>query len=824
MPDKTRTAQLLKLALQSVLDSGGSAKVSDVFQSLTDSVSFSDHELSVNNSGRIRWRTHLRFASISLVKANWIEKEKGNWIITESGKTALNLADAEFMEESGKAYRDWYDEERNSQSGQDESVSSEAWADFIIWAKRFYESAQFKEEITYKVDIAQKLIRTREAFLAGDNWIDELRGTFGPPNNLTPWRTHSRFLSLLNNDTELVTRALAAVWRTKDVNSSTRNHEIIIEDACNRMRAFLSILSESTSENQNMSEVIGSFLMMGVNHLEFPLYRADPFNKAYRLTKENRSAKRYSTAMDRYERAINFASDFIIRCEDEDLSGLNFLEAQSLIWCVTKGDPFPTWSKADVDAFHIFREGKDLSGDAPEFDAQVNYWMVSSQVNGIDEQHRFIEEGIWECGDNASGNEIVKFMEPGDRIAIRELSRQSSDLPFRISKRKWGAGEYLSKFTITAIGTITDNFSDGHTVSVNWESDNEHKEWYGYTFNKSVWCLDKNSELAQHLIKFAFYNVPQDYALFEKWWNQGDSEDVIPPQPYTVEDIIAEGVFISADELEVIIDRLQDKSNLILQGAPGVGKTFIAKKLAYALIGMKDDNFVETIQLHPSYSYEDFIRGFRPTNEAGKFELKDGPFIQLCEKASNDPENTYVLIIDEINRGNLSQIFGEMFSLLESDKRGVNNEITPLYRHNDGEKIWVPANLFLIGTMNIADRSLALVDYALRRRFAFVTLTPRFSDDSFRQWLLDRNMGAQIVDRIVTGMNNLNDIITEDSQLGSAYQIGHSFFCPRGEDFSELGDSWFESVLKTEIEPLLQEYWFDEPVQASQTMNDVFGI
>ena len=203
--------------------------------------------------------------------------------------------------------------------------------------------------------------------------------------------------------------------------------------------------------------------------------------------------------------------------------------------------------------------------------------------------------------------------------------------------------------------------------------------------------------------------------------------------------------------------------------------------------------------------------------------MKDGPFLEICEAAYGEPDQKFVIIIDEINRGNLSQVFGEMFSLLESDKRGHSHEITPLYRQSADDRVSVPDNVFIIGTMNIADRSLALVDYALRRRFAFVTLEPKFRAPAYRDWLIQRGMEGTLVDRIITSMTALNEKISDDRQLGRAYQIGHSFFCPPGEEFSTLGIDWFDEIIKTEIRPLVEEYWFDEPGKVEAAFSEVFG-
>jgi 5-methylcytosine-specific restriction protein B len=216
------------------------------------------------------------------------------------------------------------------------------------------------------------------------------------------------------------------------------------------------------------------------------------------------------------------------------------------------------------------------------------------------------------------------------------------------------------------------------------------------------------------------------------------------------------------------------------------------------------------VQFHQSYSYEDFIRGYRPLPEkAGTFGLQDGVFFRFAQLALADPENPYVFIIDEINRGNLSQIFGELLMLIEADKRDAKYALPLVYRKESEGRFHVPANLYLIGLMNVADRSLAMVDYALRRRFAFMSLKPMFQAESFRDWLKLRNMGEDLIKLIVERMTELNQEIANDSSLGEHYVIGHSFFCPRGDNFNQLTRQWFEHVVKTEIIPLLEEYWYD---------------
>lgn len=288
-------------------------------------------------------------------------------------------------------------------------------------------------------------------------------------------------------------------------------------------------------------------------------------------------------------------------------------------------------------------------------------------------------------------------------------------------------------------------------------------------------------------------------------------------QPYSVENVIEEGVFLTESEIREILERLQSKKALILQGPPGVGKTFIAQKLAYALMEEIDPQRFEMVQFHQSYSYDDFVRGYRPLPEkAGSFGLQNGSFYNFCQKAANDPDRKYVFVIDEINRGNLSQIFGELLMLIEADKRGPEYAVPLIYRSQNEPNFFVPPNIYLIGLMNVADRSLAMVDYALRRRFAFVALKPQYKNDLYRQWLLDRSMNSELVNLIVERMSALNQEIKEDSLLGESYQVGHSFFCPKGDEFKNLDRNWYYQIVKTEVVPLLREYWFDNQTKADE--------
>mgnify|MGYP003290409451 CR=1 FL=1 len=250
-------------------------------------------------------------------------------------------------------------------------------------------------------------------------------------------------------------------------------------------------------------------------------------------------------------------------------------------------------------------------------------------------------------------------------------------------------------------------------------------------------------------------------------------------------------------DYNTLVGLIRTKKNVILQGAPGVGKTFAAKRLAYSMMGVKDQNRVMMIQFHQSYSYEDFIMGFRPSENG--FELKKGAFYNFCKRAEIDSDNEYFFIIDEINRGNLSKIFGELFMLIESDKRGIQLQL--LY---SGEKFAVPKNVYIIGMMNTADRSLAMIDYALRRRFSFVNMEPGFNTAGFKKYLEQNPKFRALTAKIV----ELNAKITADASLGKGFCIGHSYLCKP--------DSDIKSIIKYDLIPLIEEYWFDNETTQKQ--------
>ena len=296
--------------------------------------------------------------------------------------------------------------------------------------------------------------------------------------------------------------------------------------------------------------------------------------------------------------------------------------------------------------------------------------------------------------------------------------------------------------------------------------------------------------------------------LMKKKGGDSGGTTVVERELYTIDKAL-EGLFISEERFKDILDSLGRKKNVILQGPPGCGKTFISKRLAYALLGFKDPTKVAMVQFHQSYSYEDFIQGWRP-EEGGGFQLRNGVFYEFCRKASRDEKSNYVFIIDEINRGNLSKIFGELLMLIEADKRGESFAIPLTYSKNLNDTFHIPRNLHIVGMMNTADRSLAMVDYALRRRFTFIDLRPGFDSGDFQSFLDENDVDSEVISMIINKMLNLNEEIrAEKTNLGPGFEIGHSFFCPQGTE-EKLGIDWYRSIIRGEIAPLLREYWFDD--------------
>jgi len=494
----------------------------------------------------------------------------------------------------------------------------------------------------------------------------------------------------------------------------------------------------------------------------------------------------------------------------------------------------PDWA---AEMFHAGRETLPDDGDeqiAPSDETAptgTNFWFVGSTWSEGDQFARFMSDGIWQNKHEDKFSKLVRQMAPGDRIAIKASFTRKNDVPFE------NHGRAASVMRIKAVGTITANRGDGLTVEVDWKEMDPPRDWYFYTFRTTVArARIEDDDRARKLVAFAFDGAAQDHSYFlaQPYWAaqfapdvdplsafeveeraEDEAAPVTPVSLYSVDDILAEGGFLGRDALTALVDRLVFKKNLILQGPPGTGKTWLAKRLARALIAQRnlEPDQLRSVQFHPSLSYEDFVRGYRPSS--GGLVLTDGIFLQVVEAARARPDLPHVLIIEEINRGNPAQVFGELLTLLENTKRSRADAMELAYRKVPGEKVHVPENLHIIGTMNIADRSLALVDLALRRRFAFVTLEPLLNA-AWEDWCRDRDFPEDFIALIKDRMTALNDTIAQDRALGPQFRVGHSYVTPT-DDVPDPR-AWFAEVITTEIAPLLEEYWFDAPDRAREAV------
>ncbi len=476
-------------------------------------------------------------------------------------------------------------------------------------------------------------------------------------------------------------------------------------------------------------------------------------------------------------------------------------------------------------------------------DPERSVWFVGANWDGADQTERFLGEGIWTNGYDDKFADHVQRMKPGDLIAIKASFTKKYGLPFDNRDRP------VSCMRIKATGTVTERTQDGQTVRVDWGPSLDPKEWYFYTYRVTIVEANVADELARRLIRFTFGNHRQDYEFWlrQPYWAkkyrgspeagadvQTDEEDAEPDsgelsiQPYDVSNILDDGCFLPETDIRDALDRLQSKKNLILQGPPGTGKTWLAKRLCYAIIGTRDrhiaGNRMRVIQFHPSLSYEDFVRGWRPDGN-GDLKLIDGVFLEAIGAARAEPDLPFVVVIEEINRGNPAQTFGEMLTLLESDKRREDEAIELAYQSQAGapERVFIPDNLHVIGTMNIADRSIALVDLALRRRFAFVTLATMLNERWERWCQEEADLDHDTISTVRRVMTELNDEIARDRSLGPQFRVGHSFVTPaKGE---KIGDpeAWFKRIVAAEIAPLLEEYWYDNPELASAATKRLLG-
>ena len=523
------------------------------------------------------------------------------------------------------------------------------------------------------------------------------------------------------------------------------------------------------------------------------------------LSEDEINQTRGKNNVNKFENEVAFARNYLVNAGYIDKSVYG-------IWTLTAaGKSVDMTSEMALDIFKNVlssspsKQGKNTDALADEDVHTVRYWLYAPG-EGSCMWDEFYTSGIMAIGWGEIGDLSTFDSKDAMKIKMREVIDESLSYK-NAAHATWQFANEMKIGDIVFVKKGMHQIIGRGVVMSDYEYDNTRDDEY-----KNIRQVDwtHNGEwphpgqaVMKTLTDITSYTdyVEKLNSLFEDETEE-DAEDVEKTYPpYTKEDFLSE-VFMPEEEYDKLSGILRIKKNIILQGAPGVGKTFVAKRIAFSMMGVKDVERVMMVQFHQSYSYEDFIMGFRPSTDG--FELKRGAFYNFCKKAEIDGDNDYFFIIDEINRGNLSKIFGELFMLIENDKRGVSLQL--LY---SDEKFSVPKNIYIIGMMNTADRSLAMLDYALRRRFAFFEIKPGFTTDGFREYRM--SLENEKFDKLIACVESLNNVISNDESLGDGFCIGHSYFCNLLPD--TINDQILSGIVEYELIPLLKEYWFDEPTK-----------
>ena len=524
--------------------------------------------------------------------------------------------------------------------------------------------------------------------------------------------------------------------------------------------------------------------------------------------------KRGKTETKKFDNEVAFARNYLAYegYIDKSVRGIWTLTEKGLVAPITDeiaSEIFLKW----VDILKVRRENQQVSLSNVRNKNEKRYWIYAPGENSS-KWDEFHERGIMGIGWDEMGD--LKQYPSKDAMKTKMKELYGKDFSYMNSAHAtWqfanelqsGDIVYVKKGMYKVIGrgvveseyiydTKRDEYKHIHRIKWTHKGEWEHP---GQAVQKTLTDITAYIDYVQKLETLFI----EDYTV-----DNNKEKEVIYP-PYTEDDFLSE-VFMDEESYTTLVNLLKAKKNIILQGAPGVGKTFVAKRLAYSIIGERDTSRVMMVQFHQSYSYEDFIMGFRPSKDG--FELTPGPFYQFCKVAQDDDEREYFFVVDEINRGNLSKIFGELLMLIEKEKR--TEKLRLLYSN---ELFSVPPNVYIIGMMNTADRSLAMIDYALRRRFAFFELEPAFDSEGFKAIMLEANHTKY--NDLIEQIKALNDFISKDESLGDGFRIGHSYLCPN----EEVTDEWLMAVVKYELLPLLSEYWFDEQSKIEQWTKKLYG-
>ncbi len=677
-----------------------------------------------------------------------------------------------------KAFRDAQGDKRAEDSAADRG----RWNRYLNDVRRYVESGRLdSEEVNYKLKIGDALSEARQAVLAGrSDWPDLLKEATKGDYHPMAWRSAGKLRQWIDDDPGTALQALRSLWTEDDRSTSER------------IRGFSALYPWESTGGGVPPEAVGhprygtsgrgtrlrtiSVLLMALDPSGYPPFMRSVFDSAYRrLGVEVPSGETAEEAQ--YAHALGFLDELIRRTTEHGLERPSTrLEAQSVVWALMNHDQPPVESRP--------------------------CWFVGASWDAGDQTDRFVQEGIWQNGYEDRYLAHVQAIEPGDRIAIKAAYVRKRGLPFD------NRGEDIPTMAIKATGVVTENVGDGRNLRVNWTPVQPRREWYFAIGLTTLWKVSRDSGeppwAARALIDFTFDGAEQDYDRFSRhyrpaWYddpNVGGKPE--PRKPLAKADLseLAHNLLYDAADLRTISRLLADKRQVIFQGPPGTGKTYAARALARFLA--ESDECVTLVQFHPSYAYEDFVQGYRPTLAGGQagFELRDGPLVTAAAAAREEPDAPHFLIIDEINRGNLAKVLGELYFLLEYRDEDMRLQ----YASAEDDPFSLPENLYIIGTMNTADRSIALVDLALRRRFHFVEFHPDKApvEGLLGRWL-ERN--APEMAWVAEVMRRANSKL-DDRQAA----IGPSYFMKEDLNEEKVRLIWEHNVL-----PYVEEHLYGEP-------------
>ncbi|MGM0558834.1 MAG: AAA family ATPase [Myxococcota bacterium] len=651
------------------------------------------------------------------------------------------------------------------------------WSEYVRWAKKLADLPDFDEnEREYKLEAAAKFAAARGAVRNNSSeWLektlDAVKEVTGNPIYAGNGAAFQRWLNDHSDDARAL---LASVWKQAD-------------EPLDALEAFLEKLPESVVSGANSRITLGSVFLWGFSPDSWPYYQYTPFQESYELSGVPTQPESDDTVAI-YEHALDFLDELRTAISDSD-STLDRLDAQSVVWMFHSMEPeqlLSAWDSETVEHFAKF-VGKPLPKDE-----NTAAWLMQANPSKWD-LREFLQDAELGTVQTWLVTRYWHEIQKGDRLLL------------------WSSGQQGGLY---AIGRVTrepyatdETFQGDEGFELEWELERKVEPP----------LLRKDIADDDILSESQIIRAPQgtNFRVTEREWERFMElrPEVQEPDSYTIDHAL-DDLFIDREEFVTALELLRERKNIILQGPPGVGKTFMADRLAYALMQARDRSRIELVQFHQSFTYEDFIQGYRPAEDGG-FERKNGVFWRFCARAREQKNRDFVFVIDEINRGNLSKIFGELMLLLEADKRARKYAVSLQYARPKEEKFFIPPNVHLIGTMNTADRSLAVVDYALRRRFAFIDVAPGFNS-RFEDFALSHGVKAQVVNKVRTRLSQLNREIAEDHQLGAGFKIGHSYFCPNGE--GSYGEDWFHRAIRYQVGPLLKEYWFDQPERAERAI------